>query len=419
MTVSTGLLTRKARCGDRNSMIERLIWTPELITSFWNGLSQTRLLELAFSKLAGPYLFMLVKQYLSESKRHLDFGAGDGDFVRLLVDRGMPTAALEPSPARQAVIADRLGGASLFLGCIDANYRGIPFDVIFMFEVIEHIPDDKLADTFALIKLLLVRNGCLIITTPNNEDLELASAVDPRGQVLFHRWQHVRSLTRESLSGLLQQFGFSLIVTHEIEISDRIFAAHEGGLASRAEFANLFNTYRPMLIGNRERLVGIAARNEVAAAIQARFGFVDDWSQAPVVVGASTTLQLPQCPMSSRKSDLSLHLPQTEAPDHPRILTLDCKAMRHNNMNCWRIELDSIASGDSEEKPFSSVLEFYEDYLSLGPRHALHDSIRKYGRGRFSHWGSTLFFSSSDNSDPTCNDRVYAIALRNGSGATT
>jgi hypothetical protein len=418
MTVSTGLLTHKARCGDRNSMIERLIWTPELITSFWNGLSQTRLLELAFSKLAGPYLFLLVKQYLSESKRHLDFGAGDGDFVRLLVDRGVPTAALEPSPGRQAVIADRLGGASLFLGSIDADYRGSPFDVIFMFEVIEHIPDDKLVDTFALIKLLLAPNGCLIITTPNNEDLELASTVDPRGQVLFHRWQHVRSLTRESLSELLQRFGFSLIVTHEIEISDRIFAAHEGGLASRAEFANLFNTYRPMMIGNRERLVGIAAHDKVAVAIQDGFGFVDDWSKAPLVVGASTTLQLPQCPMSSRKADLNLLAPQTEAPNNSRVLTLDCERMRHNNENCWRIELDGITFGDSEEKPFGSMLEFYEDYLPLGPRHASHDSICKYGRGRFSHWGSTLFFSSSDNSDPTRNDRVYVITLPSGSGAT-
>ena len=400
-------------------MIERLIWTPELIASFWNGLSQTRLLELAFSKLAGPYLLMLVKQYLSESKRHLDYGAGDGDFVRLLVDRRVPTAALEPSPARQAVIADRLGGASRFLGCIDAGYRGSPFDVIFMFEVIEHIPDGTLEDTFALIQLLLAPDGRLIITTPNNEDLELASAVDPRGQMLFHRWQHVRSVTRESLSELLQRFGFSLIVTHEIEISDRIFAAHEGGLASRAEFANLFNTNRPMIIGNGERLVGIAARDEAAAAIQAEFGFVDDWSRAPVVVGASTALQFSQCPMLSRRTDLCLPAPQTEAVNNPRIVALDCEAMRHNDENCWKIELDGIASGDTEEKPITSMLEFYEDYLPLGPRHAQHDSIRKYGRGRFSHWGSTLFFSSSDNSDPTRNDRLYAIALPNPSTSTT
>jgi hypothetical protein len=70
-------------------MIERLIWTPEPITRFWDGLSQTGLIELAFNQLAGPYLFMLVRQYLSESKRHPDFRAGDGDFVCFLVDRGI------------------------------------------------------------------------------------------------------------------------------------------------------------------------------------------------------------------------------------------------------------------------------------------------------------------------------------------
>jgi hypothetical protein len=101
---------------------------------------------------------------------------------------------------------------------------------------------------------------------PKQRDLDLASAVDPRGQVLFHHWRHLRSLTSESLSDLLARFGFSLIVTHDIEINDRIFGAREGGLASRPEFANLFNTYRPMIIGNRESLFGIAACNEVAAA---------------------------------------------------------------------------------------------------------------------------------------------------------
>jgi len=358
---------------------------------------------------------MVVRQYLSESKRHLDFGAGDGDFVRLLVDRGLPTAALEPSPARQTVIANRLRGASPFLGCIDPDYRGNPFDVIFMFEVIEHIPDDQLADTFALIQLLLAPNGCLIITTPNNEDLELASAVDPRGQVLFHRWQHLRSLTRETLSDLLERFGFSLIVTHEIEINDRIFAAHEGGLASRAEFANLFNTYRPVMIGNRERLVGIAARGEVAARKRAGFGFVDDWSRVPVVISALPTLHLPQCPVLSRKPESSLSAVQTEATDSRRILALDRETIRHDDEYCWTIELDKLALGDSEEKPSVSMLELYEDYLPLGPRHARHDSIRTHGRGRFSHWGSTLFFSTSDNSDPTRNDRLYAVALPNAS----
>lgn len=397
-------------------MIECLTWTPELVARFWSALSQTRLLELAFSKLAGPYLFMLVRQYLSENGRHLDFGAGDGDFTHLLVDRGIATAAFEPSAARQAVIWSRLNNRSPpFLGCIGPDYRGAPFDVIFMFEVVEHILDDSLDDTFALLQRLLAPEGQLIITTPNNEDLELASVVDPRGEVLFHRWQHVRSLTRQSLSDLLERFGFSLIVTHEIEISDRVFAAREGGLAARAEFANLGNTYRPLMIGNRERLVGIAARNDVAAAARASLGFIDEWSHLPVVIGASTILQLPQSPTPSRDAELPppAAAPEAapEAADRRRVIALDGAAMRHKDGNCWTIDLDGAGLGDCEQQPMASMLELYEDHLPLGPRHAVHDSISKLGRGRFSYWGSTLYFSASDNSDPTRNNHRYVAAL--------
>jgi SAM-dependent methyltransferase len=388
-------------------MIERLVWTPELATRFWAALSQTRLMELSFSRLVGPYLFMLVRQYLSEDGRHLDFGAGDGDFVRLLVEQGVPIAAFEPSASRQAVLASRMGGRFPFLGCIGPDYRGPPFDVMFMFEVIEHILDDELADTFALIRRLLAPDGRLIITAPNNEDLELASVVDPRGEVLFHRWQHVRALNRQSLGELLERFGFGLIVTHEIEFSDRIFAAGDGGLVSRPEFANLFETYRSLIIGNGERLVGIAA-SDPAAAARAGIGAVDDWSAAPVVVRAVTSLAVPHRPISASAS-VAAPPPPGGTDREAVVVTLDRAAMRHDAENCWTIGLDGPACGDTEKNGFASTLELYEDHLPLGPRHALHDSIRKYGRGRFSHWGSTLFFSASDSSDPTRNNRCYAV----------
>ena len=56
----------------------------------------------------------------------------------------------------------------------------------------------------------------------------------------------------------------------------------------------------------------------------------------------------------------------------------------------------------------SSRLVVLEDGSKLGPAHASHDSIRMSGRGRFSHWGSSLYFSASDNSDPRANGRSYA-----------
>src|SRR6266542_2679659 len=47
----------------------------------------------------------------------------------------------------------------------------------------------------------------------------------------------------------------------------------------------------------------------------------------------------------------------------------------------------------------------------LGPGGALHEDIRQMGQGRYSHLGGGLYFSTSDNSDPTANDRAYVVTI--------
>ena len=49
----------------------------------------------------------------------------------------------------------------------------------------------------------------------------------------------------------------------------------------------------------------------------------------------------------------------------------------------------------------------FEDGAPLGIAHSMHDVIRNLGKGRFSHWGTGVMFSTSDNSDPTKNGRKY------------
>jgi len=41
--------------------------------------------------------------------------------------------------------------------------------------------------------------------------------------------------------------------------------------------------------------------------------------------------------------------------------------------------------------------------------HAIHGDIAKQGNGRYSHWGNSLVFSASDNSDPNTNGRSYWV----------
>jgi hypothetical protein len=57
-----------------------------------------------------------------------------------------------------------------------------------------------------------------------------------------------------------------------------------------------------------------------------------------------------------------------------------------------------------------SDLILLEDGKPLGPAHCAHAEIRKEGKGRWSHWGScTVWFSTSDNSDPRTNGREYRV----------
>lgn len=70
---------------------------------------------------------------------------------------------------------------------------------------------------------------------------------------------------------------------------------------------------------------------------------------------------------------------------------------------------DLADTSDHPDTPRRSRLMLYEDGRMLGLAHTLHDDIRKYGNGRFSHWGAEIFFSASDGSDPNVNGRTYSF----------
>ena len=66
-------------------------------------------------------------------------------------------------------------------------------------------------------------------------------------------------------------------------------------------------------------------------------------------------------------------------------------------------------AGDTNEQPTRSILRVLEDGLELGAPHTQHATIRSVGGGTYSHWYNTLYFSTSDNSDPTVNGRKYTL----------
>ncbi len=103
-------------------------------------------------------------------------------------------------------------------------------------------------------------------------------------------------------------------------------------------------------------------------------------------------------------------LVQAAVPDRYK-LSVEC--IHAEQGHCYIATMDFGEPGDKFTSG-KSMLMVFEDGRPLGPPHAVHASIRTTGHGRYSHWArESLYFSTSDNSDPRSNGRKYEVASRN------
>jgi sulfatase maturation enzyme AslB (radical SAM superfamily) len=85
---------------------------------------------------------------------------------------------------------------------------------------------------------------------------------------------------------------------------------------------------------------------------------------------------------------------------------------RHESGYCYLVEIPESfikLAGESLNEA-----ELLENGTPLPFPSGMHDDIRKLGEGRYSVWGRSLYFSTSDNSDPSDNGRSYELNLPHG-----
>jgi macrocin-O-methyltransferase TylF-like protien len=110
----------------------------------------------------------------------------------------------------------------------------------------------------------------------------------------------------------------------------------------------------------------------------------------------------------------------TTAPDPASARLHELSQIRHERGFCWIADLPpDTAEGDNSEDLFRSGLRLFEDGREIGPGHAVHEEIRTKGGGRFSHWGRTLYFSSSDNVSPNQKRCGYLALLEQSAMSAT
>jgi len=150
----------------------------------------------------------VIRRHFSEAGRVLDVGCAAGFFLRVMQEEGWDVTGLEPSDAIRSHAAELIGSENVhgeLLG--EAPLRPASFDLVTMWDVIEHIPDAVSALKAA--KQLLAPGGKLLIETQN---------VDSRAaKVLGKRWQHYKHAEHiyhfnpKTLKELLDQAGFEIL----------------------------------------------------------------------------------------------------------------------------------------------------------------------------------------------------------------
>lgn len=170
-----------------------------------------------------PLRLQLVQQHCSlAGAMTLDIGAGLGQFILLLQQQGASALGIEPSVLRRAYARD-VYHLELNPRLADEDYwqssYSNSFDLITLWDVIEHVDDPRL--TLAAAVALLKPGGLLCLDTPDREVFsyrlsQLAARVTGGAFPLFFshfysttRYGHKQIFTRRQVTGLLQDYGLT------------------------------------------------------------------------------------------------------------------------------------------------------------------------------------------------------------------
>ncbi len=202
---------------------------------------------------AQHYATSIATRISSPPHRTLEVGCGSGWTLHQLARLWPSTqfVGIDPSSTLLSVARASLTESARVqltlasLEDVDAPKMETPFDLIYSINVIEHVAD---AISFcALQRDLLADCGKIIVICP--------SGARPAIELLFA--DHLRTLTRESLSSIAAQSGLQLAESEELQNDFGAFTAHELRLSIPGDLdtiADVDPSRVRELIGKREEL---------------------------------------------------------------------------------------------------------------------------------------------------------------------
>jgi len=143
----------------------------------------------------------------------LDVGAGDGHFLDVARAGGFATYGTEVSATGAGYAEER--GHHLLLGQLkDIDFKGMTFDIVTLWHVLEHLPNP--GEALSIISGLLKPDGIFAVAVPNEENhlfrhrTGMKRSSNPLGPIIWAKEIHLTHFQPSTLRATLRAHGFEV-----------------------------------------------------------------------------------------------------------------------------------------------------------------------------------------------------------------
>ena len=150
----------------------------------------------------------LVRRHFEQPGRVLDVGCAAGFFLKVMQEEGWQVTGLEPSDAIRPHAEELLGSEKVIAGLLgQVELEAGSFDLITLWDVIEHIPDTVSA--LREVRRLLAPGGRLLVET-QNVNSRAAKLLGPKWQHYKHA-EHIYHFNPKTIQRLFAEAGFEIL----------------------------------------------------------------------------------------------------------------------------------------------------------------------------------------------------------------
>jgi len=149
-----------------------------------------------------------IQKRFTETGRWLDVGCSAGFVVKAAAEAGFEAHGLDLEPAGLRYAREVLGLENIRHGTLVENdYPAAYFDVISLYDVIEHVPDLRVL--LAALSRVLVPGGVIEIRTPDINHFRVPKNLETWGEI--KPTEHLYYFSKSTLARLLDRYGLQIV----------------------------------------------------------------------------------------------------------------------------------------------------------------------------------------------------------------